>query len=295
MKKLLREPLVHFLIAGTMLFVIYGYTGRNDMAADARITVGSAQIQRIQAAWVNQWSRLPTGEELQNLIEQFIQEEVLYREALTLGLDKDDTIIRYRLVEKMRFLILDIADQKQPEDSELKVFFKENREHFKTPALISFTHVYFNPKSRGAASLKDAQQVLDSLKLSDLALSPEAGDRFMLGHNYFEMSQVEATRLFGIQFAEELFALRPGPWQGPIRSLYGIHLVHVKDYVPARVTNFSEVKDSVRWEYIDRQLREANEVAFKDLKSRYRIEVDEEAVKRFSPQTGYNGTSGDAS
>ena len=123
MKKLLREPLVHFLVAGAILFVFYGYKGRNDKPDDARITVGPAQIQRIQAAWEKQWRRLPTDEELQKLIEQFIQEEVLYREALALGLENDDTIVRRRLAQKMKFLIQDIADQRQPTEGELKALF----------------------------------------------------------------------------------------------------------------------------------------------------------------------------
>jgi hypothetical protein len=295
MKKLLREPLVHFLVAGTMLFAFYGYTGRNDKPDDPRITVGPTQIQRIQAAWEKQWRRLPTDEELQKLIEQFIQEEVLYREALALGLEKDDTIVRRRLAQKMRFLIQDIADQKQPEDSELKVFFEENRAHFQTPARISFTHVFFNPDRRGAATMKDARQVLDSLKENDLERAPERGDLFMLNHDYVEISQQEAARLFGGQFAENLFKLRPGSWQGPIRSGYGIHLARVKEYVPARVPSFSEVKDRVHQDYMDRQRRKTNEEALRDLKTRYRIEVDAEAVKQGGSQAGYTGKLGDTS
>lgn len=295
MKKLLHEPLLHFVVVGVLLFLFYGYVGESDKTNDAQIIVGSAEIERMQTAWEKQWRRLPTGEELQNLIEQFIQEELLYREALTLGLEKDDTIIRRRLAQKMKFLIQDIADQRQPAEAELTAFFDENREQFKSPAQISFTHVYFNPDRRGAKAVEDAYQVLENLKESSFEQGPDHGDPFMLHHDYVEISQQEAARLFGRQFAEDLFKLRPGSWQGPIRSGYGIHLVRVKEYVPARVPNFSEVKDRVHQEYMDRQRRKTNEEALRDLKTRYRIEVDAEAVKQGGSQAGYTGKLGDTS
>jgi len=292
MKKLLHEPLMHFLVAGALLFLFYGYTDRSDKPNDAQINVGSAQIERIQTAWEKQWRRLPTDKELQRLIEQFIQEEVLYREALALGLEKDDTIIRRRLAQKMRFLIQDIADQNQPKEADLKAFFEENQELFKSPARISFTHVYFNPDRRGAAAVEDARQVIESLKANSVDRAPDRGDPFMLHHDYVEISQQQATRLFGRQFAENLFTFRPGPWQGPIRSGYGIHLVRILEYVPARMPEFAEVVDRVRQDYKDRQRRKANDEAIKNLKARYRIVIDTKAVKRGGSQAALLTPSG---
>ena len=295
MKRLLREPLVHFLAAGALLFVYYGFAGGGDKPDDARIVVGAAQIERIQDAWSKQWRRLPTEAELQGLIEEFIQEEVLYREALALGLEADDSIIRRRLAQKMRFLIQDIADQNRPEQVELLAFFEERREQFQSPAFISFTHVYFNPDQRGADAAHDARRVLDGLNASGVTRAPEHGDLFMLHRDYVEISQQEASRLFGREFAESVFALRPGSWQGPIRSGYGIHLVRVSAYVPARMPEFAEVEERVRLEYMESQRRKANEAAIEGLKARYRITVDLEAAKRAGSAATPRTPAGDAS
>lgn len=296
MKKLLREPLIHFLVAGALLFLFYGYVGGSDNKPEgAQVTVGPAQIERIQAAWEKQWHRLPTEEELQRLIEQFVQEEVLYREALSLGLEKDDTIVRRRLAQKMRFLIQDIADQRQPEEAELTAFFHENREKFKSPPRISFTHVYFNADRRGAATVEDARQVLASLEENGVERAPDHGDPFMLHHDYVEITQQEAARLFGRRFAEDLFASNPGPWQGPLRSGYGIHLVRIVEFVPARMPEFSEVEDRVRQEFMDIQRRKANQEAIKSLKARYRIVIDREALKEEGLQAAALETSRDSS
>jgi hypothetical protein len=286
---------MHFLVAGAMLFVFYGYVGGSDETDDAQISIGSAQIERIRDVWEKQWRRLPTDEELQKLIEQFIQEEVLYREALALGLEKDDTIIRRRLAQKMRFLIQDIADQNQPEVAELKAFFEENREQFQAPTRVSFTHVYFNPDRRGAAAVEDARQVLESLKESAVERATDRGDPFMLHYDYVEISQQEVARLFGQRFAENLLALRPGPWRGPIRSGYGIHLVRILDYVPAQMPQFAEVADRVRQEFMDTQRRNANEEAITSLKARYRIVIDQKALKKEGLQAATIETSKDSS
>lgn len=297
MKNLLKEPLFHFLLIGLGLFFIFDLTGQQHRAGsnDASIVVGTAQIERIQDVWEKQWRRQPTEKELHGLIERFIQEEVLYREALAIGLEKDDTIIRRRLVQKMRFLIQDIADQNQPEEAELKAFFEENREQFKSLARISFAHIYFNPDHRGATAVKDALQVLDNLKANNIERASGHGDPFMLQHDYVEITRQEASRLFGSSFADDLFALRSGPWQGPIRSGYGIHLVRVGAYIPAHMPEFTEVKDRVRQEYIDIQRRKSNDKAIKDLKARYRIVIEEDSLKEAGIQATSLAQSGDTS
>lgn len=269
---------MHFLVAGTLLFVLYGYLGDKAEINEARITVTSAQIERLKEAWKKQWRRPPTKQELQNLIETFIEEEVLYREALAMGLETDDTIIRRRLAQKMRFLIQDIADQAQPREDELTVFYEANREQYRLPARVSFTHVYFSPDRRGAVVVKDAQDELEKLKARGAERAPDRGDPFMLHHDYVEISRPEAARLFGKTFADDLFGLKPGPWQGPIRSGYGVHIVRVLDSVPSRLPDFAEVEERVRQAYMDTQRRKINEAAIRELKARYGIAVDKKAV-----------------
>ena len=127
MKTVLREPLLQFLVAGLILSVFWGAWGNNPGSDNEQIIVGSARIEQIKSAWKKQWRRQPTEQELESLIEKFVQEEVLYREALNMGLEEDDSIIRRRLAQKMQFLIKDIADRKPPEEAELMAFFNQNR------------------------------------------------------------------------------------------------------------------------------------------------------------------------
>lgn len=295
MKKILREPLLHFLLAGAILFVVWGYWGNDSEPDNEQIIVGSAQIEQIKDAWEIQWRREPTEEELDSLIEQFIEEEALYREALAMGLEKDDTIIRRRLAQKMRFLIQDITDQNQPKEAELNVFFKKSQEQFRSPARISFTHIYFNQDQRENTALKDAGEVLVRLQSSNPERAPELGDPFMLNHAYAEITQQETAKLFGKTFAEELFTLASGSWQGPIRSGYGIHLVRLVDHTPSRIPEFSEVASQVREEYINVQRQKANEEAISALKDRYEIVVDVDALKRKGSQGASLSPSGNDS
>jgi peptidyl-prolyl cis-trans isomerase C len=274
MKKVLREPLLHFLIIGVILFVFWGFWGDNAGSDGEQIIVGSARIEQIKDAWKKQWRREPTEKELESLIEQFIKEEVLYREALNMGLEKEDSIIRRRLAQKMQFLIQDIADRKPPEEAELKAFFNQNPEPYMSPARVSFTHVYFNRDRRKNTVLRDARDVLVGLQTGNPERAPEKGDPFMLNLDYVRVSKQETARLFGKTFAEDLFALRPGPWQGPIQSGYGIHLVRLVEHIPARLPEFSEVAGRVRQEFVNNQRRKANKDTIQTLKDRYKIVIE---------------------
>jgi hypothetical protein len=293
MEKILREPLLHFLVAGAILFVVWGYWGDDSEPDSGQIIVGSARIEQIRNAWKMQMRREPTQEELESLIERFIEEEVLYREALAMGLEKEDIIIRRRLAQKMRFLIQDMADQSQPSEAELMSFFEKSREQFRSPARISFTHIYFSRDQDENAALRDAGEALARLQSSNPERAPEQGDPFMLNHDYAEITQQDTAKLFGKTFAEELFALTPGSWQGPIHSGYGIHLVRLVDYIPSRILEFSEVAERVRREYINIRRQKANEEAIEALKARYEIVVDENALRRKESQTTPPSPSGD--
>lgn len=274
MKKVLREPLLHFLIIGVILFALWGVWGDNAESDREQITVDSARIGQIRDTWKKQWRREPTEKELKSLIARFILEEVLYREALNMGLEKEDSIIRRRLAQKMQFLIQDIADRKPPEEAELKAFFNQNPERYQSPARISFTHVYFNRERRKNTILNDAREALVGLQTRNPERAPEKGDPFMLNLDYVRVSKQETARLFGKSFAEDLFALKPGPWQGPIQSGYGVHLVRLVEHIPARLPEFSEVAGRVRQEYIIDQRRKANKETVRALKDRYKIVIE---------------------
>ena len=269
MKKWLREPLAHFLIIGALLFVIGGLFGSSG-PADATITVSETTIARLAQLFAQQWQRPPTREELDSLVEQHVREEVLYREAIAMGLDRNDTIVRRRVVQKLEFLSQDLVDE-NPSETELRTFFTENSDRFLEPAIISFEQVYLNPDDRGDAVEGDAARTLE--QLSRGADATELGDTFLLPNVLVERSQRELAGLFGTEFAATLGQLEVGPWIGPVLSGYGMHIVRIAAREEAHVPEFATVRDNVRVEYLTVARRDADELMYEDLRSRYRIDI----------------------
>ncbi|UCD91330.1 MAG: peptidyl-prolyl cis-trans isomerase, partial [Desulfobacterales bacterium] len=248
MKKLYREPLLHFLIIGAMIFVVFSIANKNEnTVSNNKIVVSKAEIERLSDTWSKKMNRPPTENELQGLIESYIKEEVYYREALALGLDQNDTIIRRRLMQKMEFLSNDLAEMNQPDESELIKYFVDNQNKYKIPARISFTHIYFSLDKRGAMALEDAKRVLAEL---DVLRAPERGDSFMLEYDFVQETPSEVARLFGSGFAEQLFALETNAWQGPIASGYGLHLVRISEKIDARMPELTSVIEKVRTDFM---------------------------------------------
>jgi len=273
--RLLHEPLAHFLALGALMFLVYGLVS-DDRAGTAtnRIEVDAGTIQRLGDSWAKQWQRQPTARELAGLIENHIREEVLYREAIAMGLDQDDTIIRRRLAQKMEFLSADLAMQVEPTDAQVQAFLAENRERFLEPARISFRHVYFNPDKRGQSAKTDAETLRAALEAADVGYSAVYGDRFMLDSEYTLASEREVAGLFGQQFATDIFMLDAGVWTGPIESGFGLHLVNISERVGARLPEFKDIRDKVRNEYLANQRAEVDEAVYQSLKGRYEISID---------------------
>jgi peptidyl-prolyl cis-trans isomerase C len=273
--RLLREPLVHFLMIGAVLFALYGMLHSRAEPEEDTITVSAAHVALLQEQWLQQSGRSPTQQELQWLIDQYIREEVLYREAKTLGLDRDDTIVRRRIVQKMDFLVADIAALAEPSERELQTFFAAHREQYREPVRLSFTHIYFNPDIRDDHIQQDAEQALTMLRgqkpLSRRA--PERGDRFMLSADYAQRTQADVTREFGQAFADQLFVLPLGQWHGPIESGYGLHLVRILERSESTVPEFSTVRAKVKDDLIAATRRAANDAAYLRLRERYKIMV----------------------
>ena len=271
--KLLREPLVHFLAIGAALFIIYSLM--NDGGpSDDQIVVTQADIERMIEIFGRQWRRPPTESELESLINQQIREEVLFREALTLGLDKDDTIIRRRLAQKMEFIAEDLSTIVAPTDEELASFFAENAETFAEPAVLSFSHIYFSPDKRGASTRADAELVLQEMRAAGAMDSRERGDRFLMQLEYRRVSEQDVSTLFGSGFATELFANTDDGWTGPIESGFGLHLVRITDREARRIPSLDQVRERVQQEYQYAQKRKADEAMVEGLKAQYEIVVE---------------------
>jgi hypothetical protein len=255
------------------------------------IVVTAADMERLSENWSRKWNRPPTGTELQGLVEAYIREEVYYREALALGLDRDDTIIRRRMMQKMEFLTNDLAELNTPGDEALKRYFLANQDKYEVPAQATFTHIYFSTDKRGARALEDANRLLSELESASgtVMRAPERGDSLMLPYNYTRETPFEVARTFGKGFADQLFRAETGMWQGPIESGYGLHLVRIHERSEPVVPEFASVVDEVREDWMFEERRRTNEKAYEMFKERYQIVVEEmpkqSGVAR-APRTG---------
>lgn len=273
--KFLKEPLFHFLALGAVLFVLYGFVSKDSGDSQNQLVVTRGDIRQLADTWEMQWRRPPTPAELQGLVNAHIKEQILYREALAMGLDQDDTIVRRRLAQKMEFLAQDIASWVEPTDQELEIFLEENPELFRTPVEVTFTHVYVSPDARGASARADAESLLTQLRtMGPGADTSMMGDRFMLQKHY-SAAEWEIARLFGSQFAADVVTLEPGDWQGPVESGYGLHVVLVRDRTDARMPLLDEVREQVNNEYMSVRQREANEAMYEQLRSRYEVTIED--------------------
>lgn len=279
LRRIARQPLVHFLLAGLLLFVGVTVVEHRSSGNSREIRVSAAEIQRLQDVWSRQYGRTPTAAELHNLVDDYVREEIYYREAVASGLDKGDSIIRRRLVEKMEFLSQEVASG-EPSDKELQDYFDHNREKFELPAQVAFTHIYFSPSKRGAALQADATRSLDQLRNSNSNVDQVSrlGDAFMLQNEYPLQTAEEIQSLFGVEFSKAIFKSRPGEWEGPIRSSYGLHLVRITQYQPAHSPDLKDVRERVVTDFKNDRLQAATERYYARLRQRYQVSLDEAGV-----------------
>lgn len=272
--KFLREPLLHFVLIGAAIFALYSFWAEPEVVDRYdRIVVSTADVERLGNLWAKRWQRPPSETELRGLIDEHIREEVLYREALALGLDRDDTVIRRLLKQKFEFVTQDLAAAREPDAAELAVWFEANRERYRTPARLSFTQVFFDLDRRGAAGEQEARVALASLRAGDAG--PDGlGDGRLLDPTYRDSAAQEVALLFGQEFSEALMRLEPGVWSGPIASGYGLHLVRLDERQAGEIPPLAEIEGRVRddWAYAQRQ--EANEAIYQQLLARYEVVVE---------------------
>lgn len=275
-RAVLREPVVLFLAAGAGLFLVWTAKGDRTPATSEQIFVGAATIQTLAENWTRVRLRPPTAEELAGLVDDHVREEVYYREALALGLDRDDTIIRRRLRQKLEFLSADLGGLAQPSDEQLRQYLAEHPDPFRRETRLTWTHVFLSPRRAGAAGPDAVQRLLVALNgPGGGRVAQEAGDPFLLPFDFDAVATADVARLFGDAFAGALATLEPGRWQGPIASGYGAHLVLVRQRVPGSVPALEEVRDAVRREWQSQARRDANEAVYQKLRGRYRVVLEE--------------------
>jgi len=275
MKRLLREPLVHFLLLGALLFGVYAYTerGRGGIEPSKQIQLTVDDLAQLALLFQAQWQRQPAPEEFGRLVENKVQEEVLYREGIAMGLDKDDTIVKRRMAQKMQFLAEDVAAAHPPSTEELKSWFDKHRDKFALPSRVSFRHLYFSPDRRGVRAREDAASALAKLagQPEDSKLALSLADPFMFQDYYRDRAPDYLGKEFGPQFALAVAKLPTGSWQGPIESGFGWHLVFVDTLIPGRVPAFEEIEPDVKTAWLAEQKTLAWDKAYKDMRAKYTV------------------------
>jgi hypothetical protein len=285
MKTLFKEPLLHFLALGVAIFALNAWRekARPMETAAPRIEVTAAVIDRLRAGYERQFGQAPDAVELRGLVTAHIREEVFCREALALGLDRDDTIVRRRMAQKMEFLTGDLAGLVEPNEALVREFFENNAARYARPASVSFRHIYFSKEKRGAKSEAAALEALAALAkgASDEAM----GDAFLHGFEFAERETQEITALFGGEFAAQLGALREGEWSEPVASSYGLHLVRVHSRGATQPARFDTVSAKVAEDFNEERRRTTNREIFEKLRERYQVSVDEAALTNAAPAT----------
>lgn len=261
--KWLREPLWVFIAIGVFLFWLDSQQASDDLD----ITITSSDVDRLTAQWQAQAGREPTEQEMSGLIDQFIEEEVYYREALKYKLERNDTIIRRRLVQKLRFLTEDLATSAEPTTAELQAFYEERRDSYRIAQKYSFQHVYFSRDRRDDAAA-DASAELARLTGTD---DRPTGDPFMLQSNFAERSAREIASTFGVKFSESLPSLTINKWSAPVTSAYGSHLVYLHAVDESYVPEFQAVAKRVKTDYATHERQQANDKLKTLLLEKYNI------------------------
>jgi peptidyl-prolyl cis-trans isomerase C len=279
--RVLREPLLHFLFLGAAIFLIaHAIEARRD-AASARIVVDQRVVARIASLERAQSGIAPDAALLDRLVANYVDDELLYREALRLGLDRNDEIVRRRLIQKIEFLQHDVITDGAVDEVALRAYYDAHRARFTEPARISFAHLFFSPDRGGnAAAHARATRALASIAAG---ADPGAGDPPPVASSYRAITPADARQIFGTaEFAQWLGHRQPARWVGPVRSGYGWHLIRVSDRAAARAADFDSVRAEVRAEY----LRDAGEVArrrqLEALRARYRVSLGARQPERAS-------------
>ncbi len=269
-KKLWREPLVHFLLIGAALFLFYDLTREQGSEAPNRIVVNSGQVEQLAANFKRTWMRPATEAELAALVENHVREEVFYREALAMGLDQNDPLVRRRMRMKLEFILEDLSSQ-EVTDEVLTTFLQQHPNKFRSEAQVSFQQVYLNPDKREDLAT-DAKKLLASLNGG--AESESVGDPTLVPYEFSLATQSEIARSFGERFAQDVVKLIPGDWTGPVYSPYGGHLLKVSERVEARQPELAEIRAVVEREYLVQRRKEQKNLAYQTLREGYQVTIE---------------------
>jgi hypothetical protein len=275
MKRLLREPLLHFTALALLIFIAYQILSpAGPQSRAGTIVVSAGKIEQMAAIFARTWQRPPSPEELKGLIDEHVIEEIYVREALALGLDTDDTVIRRRLRQKMEFMTSADVDALTPTDADLQAYLDANPDAFSEPPQVAFQQVFLNP-DRHPGSLDDtAAALFETLRADPAADLSLLGDASLLPADLPLSSVVRIDRVFGPDIAAAVERAEPLVWTGPVASPYGLHLIRVTGREPGRSPDLPDIRDTVLREWSNAKRLEVEAARMNELLGRYEIRID---------------------
>lgn len=267
---------MHFLALGAALFLAFQWWGSG--TGSNRIVITPGQIEAMSVQFARTWQRPPTDQELKGLIDDYVREEIAVREAMAMGLDRDDTIIRRRLRQKLEFLAEDTIEATAPKDAELQAWLDSHGDSYRIEPEVRFRHVYLSPDRRGADVERDAKALLSRLSAAGPAVDTAGlGDRLLIPGEVARTTQSNVARLFGDEFATAVVAIEPGRWAGPVRSGYGLHLVFVHERVAAATPSLDDVRPQVERDFVADRRRRELAAMYERLLETYRVTLNRPA------------------
>lgn len=270
--KIIREPLVHFLVLGLSLFLLFGMISGRQVVGGDPLVISQAMVNEIAQAFQATWQRPPTAQELQGLVDARVREELVYREGVALRLDRDDPVIRRRVAQKLEVLAEESAVLQAPDDAELESFMQQNAERYALPAEVTFSQVLFDPSRHGALLETDMQEALQRLEAGE---NPQqVGDRTQLPTQVKTIPLDLLARDFGDEFAQALPGLPVGQWAGPVTSGFGLHWVLLSSMTPGRPASLSDVRKAVDRDLENERRQQAKQAYYDQLRKKYEVVID---------------------
>ena len=286
MSRFLREPLLHFLMLGALMFGVFAWLDDGATRAPNEIVVDAGLVERLAAQFERTWQRPPMAEELAGLVENWVRDEVFFREGIALGLDRGDEVVRRRIAQKMRYLSESLATP-DPTDADLRAWLDENPERYRFEPVYSFRQAWFDPQRHGGDEA--ARAAAAAALVGGEVGEAQAGGASLLADALEDASQSEVARIFGEAFAGSLAELPVGSWAGPVRSGFGYHLVRIDRAIPARDATLDEVRNAVERDWTVARQAETLDALYQELRGRYTIRRDEVSLLEPDARTESGG------
>ena len=277
MTRLLRDPLLRFVALGALLFAVYELrSGGRERLDPGHVVVTRGTIENMAVLFERTWQRPPTEDELTGLIETHVRDEILYREGLSLGLDRDDPVIRRRIRQMVELLVDNETGSTEPSEGDLQAYLAAHGTRFAIEPRYTFRQVYLDPKRHGPALDRTIERLVSELqRAGDSDAVDNLGDPTLLARRFDGVTTAEVATIFGQEFATALGVLRPARWEGPVRSGYGLHLVRVSERTEARTPPLGEVREHVEREWTRDHAAAARETFYRDLRRRYAVTIED--------------------